>query len=920
MTNLVSRTLWLPLFLAIILSGCGGKNGLIGGGQNVQLKSIALTPSNPTLALTVAPDPPATAQFVAIGTYSVGNPQDITKQVAWLSADQTVATTDSNGIATAVGSGRTIITAQMLDQSTGKLVKSQTILTVVPQLTSVTVTPASAKIARGTTQRFIATGNFNDKSTLDVSSQVTWASSQPAAATVSASPGTQGLATGVSQGSSNITATLGSLISAPASMTVTNANLVSLVVTPPGSLTVPLATSRQLVATGTFDDGSKQDLSRDVAWTTVNSHSRVARVSSAGMVRGLGLGAETVVATAPSSGITASTDLAVDESSVAGVSVLPIGMVLFPGAQSPKQLLASGTKQQMRAVATLKDGSTVEATGIPGIGWSSSNTSVATIDGETGLLTAGSSGSSTISAALGSQHGSTSVNVTNATLQSLVVGPNNAQVAQGGIQNMLAWGTFLAPDNVTLFQQDVSNAAVWSSDPTASVNYVNGLQELAIGAETGTANISASLSVPGGSSANGTALLNISGGELNTINLAPGSAAVPTDGSRQFIATGNFTDGTQSDLSLLATWGSADDAVTTVTPFGFAGASGPGQTSITASFLNPVSGNPVAGSSAIVVNPAALRTIDICAGTVVNPLVNCPPLDLFPPPSPVTFAAQTQFPLVAIGTYTDGSRQDLTDAVWWTSGSPKAMTVSNDSAVPGITTGVGKRGVLTGGVQGGTSSITATAGGVSGTASVTTNPVTLQSLAITPPNSVTTLGIPAQFAVVGLFSDGSHQDVTASALWSSLNPDIAIVNRGGLAYTIGKGMSNISQDPSRLVVEPTLITVTMMNPSATDVFPWPVGSVFQFHGLLAASGDISTLNDKPFTILSESDPTDRQQPCMPAMSCDIKFAPPAIAPAQGAYTVTAGTGQASAVIKAIMNVTVNSVLTQFTATTTLTVQ
>jgi hypothetical protein len=638
------------------------------------------------------------------------------------------------------------------------------------------------------------------------------------------------------------------------------------------------------------------------------------------MVTGLGLGSETITATAPSSGISASTGITVDESSVAAISVIPVGMVMFPQAQSPVPVMANGTAQQMRAIATFKDGSTLEVTGIQGIAWSSTDTAAATIAPDTGLMTTTGPGSTSVIAALGSQQGSTSVNVLTATLQSLVVAPTNAQVAQGGIQNVVALATFLAPDNITLFQQDISNAAAWSSDADATVGYVNGLQELATGVATGTANISANFTIPGGSAAGGTATLNVSSAQLGTISLIPGSAALPQDGGRQFRAAGNYTDGSQVDLSLLATWGSSDDAITTVSPFGFTSASGPGQTNISASFLNPVTGTPVTGAGSVVVNPAALARIDICAATVSNPIANCPPLDPVSPPPGISFANQTQFGLVAIGTFSDGSRQDLTDAVRWSSANPDAASVSNDPGIPGITTGVGRRGVLTGGVQGGTANITATAGGVSGSATVSATSATPQSLAITPANGIVALGIPQQLKVTGSFSDGSKQDVTASVQWSSLNPDIAIVYPGGLAYTTGRGTAGVSQDPSSLVVAQGLVAVTMSNPSTTSVFPWPIGSIFQLHGLTVSSGDVSLLNDTPFTILTESDPANSQQPCKPGLECVIKFAPAVPQPATGTYTVTGGTGQASALITATMNIIVNSVLTQVSGSTTLTVQ
>ncbi len=916
----VSTLVVLTLTCVLVtLGGCGGKNGPLSTGGGATLKSLALTPTNPSIALTTTPA--NTQPFHVIAQYSFGNPKDITDQMTWLSLDTTVATINSQGIAAAVGSGRVVITGTIQDPQTLKIFQVSTILTVVPQLTGITISPASAQIAKGTAQQFTATGTYNDGTSSDITSLVTWSSTLSGIAGVSSSAGTQGLALAAAPGSTSISASLGTVSSSPSVLTVSSASLVSISVTPAGP-TVPLGTSQQLVASGTFDDTTKQDISSNVAWTTVNPHSRVARVSATGVVTGLGLGGETITATDPSSGINSSTGVTVDESSVAAINVLPVEMVMFSGTQTPVPVMANGTQQQMRAVATFKDGSTLDVTGVEGIAWSSTDAAVATIVPETGLMTTTGPGSTTVTAALGSQQGSTSLSVATATLQSLVVAPNNAQVALGGFQNVVALATFLAADNITLFQQDVSNAATWSVDANATVNYVNGLQEVASGVTTGTANLSASFTVPGGSPVGGAATLNVSNAQLATISLVPGSAAVPLDGSRQFLATGNFTDGSQEDLSLLATWGSSDDAITTVSPFGFTSASGPGQTSIRASFLNPVTGNPVAGAGSVVVNPGALARIDICAATVSNPIVNCPPLDPSPPPPGISFANQTQFGLVAIGTFTDGSRQDLTDAVRWTSDNPEAAAASNDAGIPGITTGVGRRGVMTGGVQGGTAVITATAGGISGSATVSVTFATPQSLAITPANGIVALGIPQQCKVTGSFSDGSKQDVTSTVQWSSLNPDIAIVYPGGLAYTTGKGIANPSQDSSRLVVTSGEVMLTMVNPSTTNVFPWPIGSVFQLHGLTVSSGDVSLLNDTPFTILSESDPADSQhiQPCKPGQNCDIGFTPAALQPADGTYTVTEGTGQASALIQATMNVIVNSTVTQVSGTTTLTVQ
>src|SRR5450755_1549454 len=57
----------------------------------------------------------------------------------------------------------------------------------------------------------------------------------------------------------------------------------------------------------------------------------------------------------------------------------------------------------------------------------------------------------------------------------------------------------------------------------------------------------------------------------------------------------------------------------------------------------------------------------------------------------------------------------------------------------------------------------------------------LSSLAISPVNPVVAIGDNARFALTGIFSDGSKQDLTPTATWTSSNPDVASVDKSGTA-------------------------------------------------------------------------------------------------------------------------------------------
>ena len=85
-------------------------------------------------------------------------------------------------------------------------------------LTSITVTPnSSVSLAVGATTYFYATGIYSDRSTADITSNVTWTSSDSNIVTID----WMALATGLAAGTANITATLDGITSTPVTVVVT---------------------------------------------------------------------------------------------------------------------------------------------------------------------------------------------------------------------------------------------------------------------------------------------------------------------------------------------------------------------------------------------------------------------------------------------------------------------------------------------------------------------------------------------------------------------------------------------------------------------------------------------------------------------------------------------------------------------------
>ncbi|MFZ1037284.1 MAG: DUF3443 family protein [Smithella sp.] len=80
-------------------------------------------------------------------------------------------------------------------------------------LASIAVTPANPRILleTATTQQFIATGTYSDSTTKDITTSVTWSSSNTNVATISNTSGSNGLAAFLTTGATTITASSGSI-------------------------------------------------------------------------------------------------------------------------------------------------------------------------------------------------------------------------------------------------------------------------------------------------------------------------------------------------------------------------------------------------------------------------------------------------------------------------------------------------------------------------------------------------------------------------------------------------------------------------------------------------------------------------------------------------------------------------------------
>ena len=721
-----------------------------------ELVSIAVTPSNPSTALGV------NVNFIATGTYTDASTQNITTQVTWDSTNTGIATISnaggSEGVATPVAVGSTLISASLGGISSNDSAESSTLTVTAAELVSIAVTPSNPSTPLGVNVSFIATGTYTDASTQNITTQVAWNSSAIAIASISNAAGTEGETTPVTAGITVISASLSGISSndtaESSTLTVTAAALVSIAVSP-SSPTTPLGINQSFIAMGTYTDASTQDITTQVTWASNNTG--IASISNAAGTEGEAtpVAVGSTVISASLSGIS-SNDTA--ESSTLTVTAAELVSIAVTPASTTTAL---GVNQSFIATGTYTDASTQNIT--TQVTWASTSTGIASISnaaGTEGEATPVAVGSAVISASLGGISSNDSgesgtLTVTAAALVSIAVSPGNPNTALGVNVNFSATGTYTDAST-----QDITTQVMWVSTNTgtATISNAAGTEGEATPVAVGSTVISASL---GGISSNDSAessTLTVTSAELVSIAVTPTNPSTPLGVNVSFLATGTYTDATTQDITTQVTWASTNTGIASISNAGGSeGEATPvavGSTVISASFSG-ISSNDTAESSTLSVTAAALVSIAVS------------------PSSPTTPLGINQS-FIATGTYTDASTQNITTQVTWASTSTGIASISNAAGTQGEATPV----------TAGSTVISASLSGISSddsaeSATLTVTAAALVSIAVTPSSPTTPLGIKQSFIATGTYTDASTQNITTQVTWASTNTGIAIISNAG---------------------------------------------------------------------------------------------------------------------------------------------
>lgn len=337
--------------------------------------SLVISPSNPSIAKGTS------IAFAATATYSDGSSADLTSQVTWGVADVEgtgVAAIASSGTAFGKEKGKARISAEI----DGDVAETQLVVTAAA-VASIAISPSTASVPKGTSQRFTALATLTDGSTQDVSAVAAWSSTDLEGTGV-ASVDAMGQARANQIGKARITGSYGGK-SATAQLQVTPAVLTNLVLLP-DTVSLPLGLSTRLSAIAVYSDSTQQDVSILSVWSSSDViGTGVISLGFPGLVQARARGTARVTVSFGTR--TAAANVEVTAAIATSLSITPASAVLGRGAT-----------QQLKAMAQLTDGTSMDVS--VAATWTASDvrgSGVASVDSK-GLVSANSDGLAEITA------------------------------------------------------------------------------------------------------------------------------------------------------------------------------------------------------------------------------------------------------------------------------------------------------------------------------------------------------------------------------------------------------------------------------------------------------------------------------------------------------------------------------------------
>lgn len=450
------------------------------------------------------------------------------RDVQWSSSQPTVASISTSGVVTAIGVG---ITTIRVSAAADPRLQDSVRLEVRPARL-VSVSPSSASLGAGETRALVAQVTIE----AGMSTNVSWRSSDPAIAMVSQS----GLVTGVSQGTTTITAISLADTTRRGSASISIVPIVRDLDLSPSALSMFLSDSRQLNASLSADAGA----SRTIIWRSSNA--TVASVSDEGVVTANAVGTAMITAIAAADTTRRATAL-ITVRYAPVVTVSPTSVSLEVG-------------QTRQATASVQADAGVNRS----VTWRTEDASVAAVS-VGGVITATGFGSTTV----------TAVSVADTT-RSASIAVSVVPVIRGVTISPAA--ITLAPGEARTFSGAVSgdpgapSGLIWRTSNATVVAITSN------GTATGVAAGSATITVLAAGDTTKRATASVTVRSAPTVSVTPATVSLSLGQQQSIIASVTGESGGSQGV----TWRSGNTAIASVSSAGLVTATGFGTTLVTA--------------------------------------------------------------------------------------------------------------------------------------------------------------------------------------------------------------------------------------------------------------------------------------------------------------------------------------------------
>ena len=715
------KKILLNLFLLVstlLYVGCSSDNSrYLDTSKSVQ--QIQITPSLYSLPKGMS------FSFTAIAYFDDGSMMDVTDEVVWESKQANVLSVETGlnnpGYAYAVSVGEAKVTATLTTQHRDFISNTATITVTDAELENIVLSPVKTIVPRGIQVRYRAYGYFSDRSSFDITRLATFQSSDSSVAVLSKSSGVAAIVDSVGEGITNITATFQGMNSNVAALEVTSAVMSSLQITP-AQATVPTETVDNFTATAYFSDGTSKDVTKQASWSSDDTSvvSIIPSGEDGGLASALKHG--TVNITATFDGKISNTAVI----TVVGKALTHIHLVPAYTVELPK-----GTTKTYKVWAYYDDSTAKDVTALSTL--SIEDTSIATIEtsGEfRGRVHAIEVGDTLVKAQYKEQTDTAPLKVISPNLQSIKIIPDgNISVPTDTEDNFRAIAYFSDGSN-----KDVTSLAIWNTTNSEIVSIIPSGTDggLAYAVSAGDANITASYK----SKMSDSTTVRVVGKTIKFVQIEPNNETIFENEEMQYRVFVIYDDYTQKDVSDQVRIQSLNPDIAIADSKNILHGVHEGTAELTVTYDGVKSEREFIH----VVQEPISYTIEVLPHSVTVPL-------------------NTEGNFKAIKHNNDGTQEDITSSVTWTSSDTSIVDINATGYAQAKATGF--------------SNINVTDGIVSSDANVNVASKSVNNIQITPNNISIGINETIQYEVTVIYDDYTLEDVTPFSTLKSLNTNVA---------------------------------------------------------------------------------------------------------------------------------------------------